>query len=140
MNCRKVYATHVNDLVSDDQTGNPKKLYSFIKSKTCDASGVAPLQSNGINHSDSIKKANILNDQFTSVFTVEDTTTIPEMNPANHSSLQPITVNRKGVIKLLNDINPYKATGPDAIPGRLIMSFIDEVADILTMSFHYLLT
>ena len=29
--------------VSDDQTGNPKKLYSFIKSKKCGASGVSPL-------------------------------------------------------------------------------------------------
>ena len=136
MKCRRAYAAHVNDLVSDDQTGNPKKLYSFIKSKKCDASGVAPLQSNGINHSDSIKKSNILNDQFTSVFTVEDTTTIPKMNPANHPSVQPITVNRKGVLKLLNDINPYKATGPDAIPGRLLKSLSDEVADILTMIFQ----
>ena len=33
MKCRKAYAAHVNDLVSDDQTGNPKKLYSFNKSK-----------------------------------------------------------------------------------------------------------
>ena len=78
--------------------------------------GVAPLQSNGINHSDSIETSNILNDQFTSVFTVEDPTTIPKMNPANNPSVQPITVNRKGVLKLLNDINPYKSTGPDAIP------------------------
>ena len=31
--CRKAYSAHVNELVSDDQTGNPKKLYSFIKSK-----------------------------------------------------------------------------------------------------------
>ena len=81
--CRKAYSAHVNDVVSDDQTENPKKLYSFIKSKKCDASGVAPLQSNGINHSDSIKTSNILNNQFTSVFTVEDTTTLPKMNPAN---------------------------------------------------------
>ena len=120
MKCRKACAANVNDLVSDDQTGNTKKLHSFIKSKKCDARGVAPLQSNVINHSDSITKSNILNDQFTSVFTVEDTKTIPQMNPANHPSVQPITGNRKGVLKLLNDINPYKATSPDAIPGRLL--------------------
>ena len=45
-------------------------------------------------------------------------------------------VNRKGVQKLLNDINPYKATGPDAITGRLLKSLSDEVADILTMIFQ----
>ena len=134
--CRSAYSAHVNNLVSEDQTGNPKKLYSFIKSKKCDASGVAPLQSNGINHSDSGKKSNILNDQFTSVFTVEDTTNIPKMKSANHPSVSPIMVNRKGVLKLLNDINPYKATGPDAIPGRLLKSLSDEVADILCMIFQ----
>ena len=76
---RKAYSSHVNTLVSEDQTGNPKKLYSFIKSKKCDTSGVAPLSSNGTNHSDSVKKSNILNDQFTSVFTSEDTTSIPRL-------------------------------------------------------------
>ena len=40
--CRKAYSSHVNNLVSDDQTGNSKKLYSFIKSKKFDASGFAP--------------------------------------------------------------------------------------------------
>ena len=122
--------------MSEDQTENPKKVYSFIKSKKCDASGIAPLQSNGINHSDSVKKSNILNDQFNSVFTIEDTTTLPKMKPANHSNVRPIVVNRKGVLKLLNDINPYKAAGPDAIPGRLLKSLSDEVADILTMIFQ----
>ena len=40
--CRRAYSSYVNNLISDDQTGNPKKLYSFIKSKKFDASGVAP--------------------------------------------------------------------------------------------------
>lgn len=54
--CRKAYSMHFNNLASDDQTGNPKKLYSFVKAKMCDASGVAPLASNGVNHSDIVKK------------------------------------------------------------------------------------
>ena len=58
------------------------------------------------------------------------------MKPANHPTVRPIVVNRKGVLKLLNDINPYKATGPDALPGRLLKSLSDEVADILTMTFQ----
>ena len=112
--CRRAYSSHVSNLVSDEQTGNPKKLYSFIKSKKSDASGVAPLTSNGV------KKANILNDQFTSVFTKEDLSTVPELNSTDHPSVHPIVVSRKGVLKLLQDINPHKATGPDDIPGRLL--------------------
>lgn len=133
---RKAYSSHVNNLVSEDQTGNPKKLYSFVKSKKCDASGVAPLTSNGTTHSDSGKKSNILNDQFTSVFTVEDTTSIPDLNSNNHPSAKSIVVNRKGVLKLLKDINPYKATGPDAIPGRLLKTMSNEVVDILCIIFQ----
>ena len=52
-------------MMADEQRSNPKRVYSFIKSKRKDASGVAPLTSKGISYSDSLKKANILNDQFT---------------------------------------------------------------------------
>ena len=112
--CRRAYSSHGSNLVSDEQTGNPKKLFSFIKSKKCDASGVVSLTSNGVNHSDSVKKANILNDQFTSVFTKEDLSTVPELNSTDHQRVHPIVVSRKGVLKLLQDINPHKATGPDS--------------------------
>ena len=116
----------------------PQETLQLYKEQEMRCQWGAPLQSNGINHSDSGKKSNILNDQFTSVFTVEDTTNIPKMKSANHPSVSvsPIMVNRKGVLKLLNDINPYKATGPDALPGRLLKSLSDEVADILCMIFQ----
>ena len=134
--CRRAYSSHVNNLVSDEQTGNPKKLYSFIKSKKCDASGVAPLTSNGVNYSDSVKKADILNHQFTSVFTEEDLSSVPELNSIDHPSVQSIVVNRKGVLKLLRGTNPHKATGPDEIPGRLLKTLSDEVVDSISLIFQ----
>ena len=103
--------------MSDDQTRNPKKLYSFIKSKTFEASGVAPLTSNGVNYSDSVQKAYILNDQFTSVFTEEGLSSAPKLNYTNHLSVQSIVVNRKGVLKLYT--SRHQPSGPDEIPGRL---------------------
>ena len=106
---RKAYSSHVNNLVSEDQTGNPKKLYSFIKSKKYDASRVTPLSSNGVNQSESLNKADILNQQITQ----EDTSDKPTLKSAGHPSVSPIVVNRKGVLKLLNDNNPFKATGHD---------------------------
>lgn len=99
-NLEKAHSSHINDLVCEDQTENPKKLYSFIKSKKCEASGVAPLSSNGISFNDSVKKSNILNDQLTSVFTVEDTTSIPKLNSTNHLSAKPIIVTKNGMMKL----------------------------------------
>ena len=52
---------------------------------------------------------------------------------AGHPSVSPIVVNRKGVLKLLNDIKLFKATGPDAIPGRLLKSLSEEVLEILCL-------
>jgi hypothetical protein len=42
--CRKAYNDYVRNMVSEDKGTSSKKLYSFIKSKKCDGSGVAPLK------------------------------------------------------------------------------------------------
>jgi len=48
---------------------NPKRFWSFIKSRGQDASGVPTLKNkDGFLKSDTSSKANILNDQFKSVF------------------------------------------------------------------------
>ena len=49
----------------------------------------------------------------------------------DHPVAKPIGVNRKGVLKLPKDIDPYKATGPDNIPGRLLKTLCDEMVDTL---------
>ena len=49
----------------------PKKLFSVVKSKRDDCSGVAPLRHGGAVHNDAKVKAGILNEQFASVFSVE---------------------------------------------------------------------
>jgi hypothetical protein len=64
-------------MLEEDNTSNPKRFWSFIKNKRADSSGVAPLKRNGVLFSDSNTKANILNDQFTSVFFKETTDDIP---------------------------------------------------------------
>ena len=58
---------------------NPKKFWSFIKSRGQEASGVATLKNkNGYLKSDKTSKAEILNEQFQSVYTREDTSSIPD--------------------------------------------------------------
>jgi hypothetical protein len=42
-----------------------------------------------------------------------------------------------GVIKLLKDLNPHKATGPDCIPSFILKSAADELAPILTQLYQY---
>ena len=103
-------------------------------SKSCDASGVASLSTDGINHIASATISKILNKQFTSVCTAEDTPSILKLTPNDQTDVKSILVNRKGVLKLLKDINPNKATGPDAFLGILLNALCDEVVDSTTHS------
>jgi hypothetical protein len=58
----------LDDMLEDDNTNNPQRFWSFIKSKRAESTGVALLRKEGILCSNSNANANILNDQFTSVF------------------------------------------------------------------------
>jgi hypothetical protein len=44
-------------MVSEDKGTSSKKLYSFIKRKKCDGSGVAPLKKDGKTYADASEKA-----------------------------------------------------------------------------------
>jgi hypothetical protein len=55
----------------------PIKLSSYIKSIRTDNSGVVPLKRDGILVTDTVGKADILNNQLHSVFTNETDTDIP---------------------------------------------------------------
>mgnify|MGYP003691806297 CR=1 FL=1 len=70
-------------MVSDDKTN--KKLYTFIKNKKSDGSGVSPLRSDETLHSTPSEKADILNKQFSLVFTTEDVTK-PNLGPSTYSA------------------------------------------------------
>ena len=56
----------------------PKNLFSYIKSTRSDNTGVAPLKKDGKLVTDTEEKANILNQQFQSVFTDETDDNIPD--------------------------------------------------------------
>ena len=53
-------------------SGDHKPFWQYLKSQHQDNCGVSPLKRNGELHSDSKDKAQILNDQFSSVFTKDD--------------------------------------------------------------------
>ena len=123
--CRKAYYLYIDFMITSDETepGNLKRFWSFINSKKCDNSGVAPLKIDGVAYSDFQVKANILNDQFSSVFTKEDTSTIQSLGHITHHDLVRITVSEEGVQKLLRCLKIHSAAGPDEIPARLLKEY-----------------
>ena len=91
---------------------NPKRFWNFIKSRKKDSTGVAPLKKEGLTFFDSVNKANIMGDQFSSFFTQDEVSELPHLGQSGTPNAPPIKVNTKGVLKLLKDIKPHKATGP----------------------------
>jgi len=129
--CKKAYNTYIGDMVAD----SPKKLYSFISSKRCDSSGVPLLKKDGIGYSDPRNKASILNDQFCSVFTDEVQDNMPSMPTPPAPDMPAFQVHQNGIEKLLQELNPHKAQGPDNIPTRFLKEFAAELAPCLTLIF-----
>ena len=81
--------------------------------------GVGPLKDNGKVYTEGKDKTRILNSQFVSVFST-DKGDIPliQTQYAN-SSISNVGINTEGIIKLLNEVNPNKVSGPDNISVRL---------------------
>ena len=113
-----------------------KKFWGYIKSLKKDASGVAPLKQDGVLVSDAKGKSNILNKQYASVFTEEDTTSVPDLGHSRHPKMQVPSINIKGVQKLLTNLNPSKAAGPDQLHPRFLKEVAEELSPLYTALFQ----
>ena len=97
-----------NDYVKNTtEINNKKKLFSFLKSKKTDITGVSPLEHKETMYTNDVDIAKILNEQFTSVFSNDDGST-PEIFGTKGTEMSKLIVTRNGIVKLLNELNPTK--------------------------------
>ena len=120
--CKKEHNNYVSTMVTD---GGNKKLYFFVKSKKCDRLGVASPK-DGHTVRDARGRQRI--SKFSSVFTKEDDSTLPDLGASSNPDAPNIQVGRNGVKKLLHSLKPHKATGPDEISSQ----FLKEMASPIT--------
>ena len=73
-------------------------------------------------------------EEFSSVFTHEDTNSIPWLGPAK-KKITDVKVSVEGVKKLLQNLKPNKAAGPDRIPNRVLKELAEELAPIIAALF-----
>ena len=66
-----------------------------------------------------------------SVFTKEDTSSLPDKGPSLYPSMSNIEINWKWVHKLLEGLKPFNATGPNSIPAFILKAAADELAPML---------
>ncbi|XP_072030539.1 uncharacterized protein [Amphiura filiformis] len=133
--CRQAYNTYLKNIVCSEPGGN-KRLGALIKSKRCDRTGVSPLKDGNFLKRKKKKQANILNQQFANVFTDDSSAELPDLGPASCAPISKIHVNCHGVAKLLRNLKPHKASGPDGVPAKLLKEVAEEIAPAVTLLFQ----
>ena len=83
-----------------------------------------------------MQKAEIFNHHFKSVFTRENLEDFPSKGPSSHPTIENVTISTTGILKLLNELNIYKACGPDGINTRILKETSDVIAHILRVIFQ----
>ena len=118
---RRTNRNYLETTVNSDYKENSNKFWTYIKSKGQEATGVSPLKNkDSFIQSDAQSRANMLNSQFESAFTAENKTTIPDKGTSSVLTMASTQVDLKGVHKLLMNLKPHKATGPDTIPSFIL--------------------
>ena len=82
-------------------------------------------------------KSNILNNQYCSVFTNEDTTNIPSKGPSRTPDVPSIKVSVNGVKTLLQELKPHMASGPDNKSPRVLKELADPLSKPLAKFFQH---
>ena len=107
-----------------------------MKCKKQDNIGVSPLKQKGNLISDSKSKADILVEQFQSVFTKVTDSVIPNVLNRTIPKMDDIVIDNKGVEKLLSNLKTSKAVGPDCIPNLVLKTCAVELSAGLSTIFQ----
>ena len=140
------HQNYVNELFDFDEFDNStvagnrnpqitKRFWRYIKAKRKDQSGIPVLRANGKDITDPEEKANILNDHYESVFTTESPT-LPNLDTSDIPDMPNIIIDIDGVTKLLQGVNPSKASGPDMLPTRVLKTAALVIAPFLSLIFQ----
>jgi hypothetical protein len=92
------------------------------------------LEENGNVYGDLKTKAKLLNSQFSSVFSTDNTSNIPDLRTSQYNEAPHITVTQNGVYKLLHGLNQHKATGPNEISTKFLKEMAAPVTPALTLT------
>ena len=101
-----------NKLYKSLEQNNSKPLWFYNKSRRQDGNGVSPLKESDQLHSYSEHNAKILNNQFCSVFTSDDTTNIPKFLVPPNTEMPKFVISVKVEVKVLMFFKGKKASRP----------------------------
>ena len=146
---RKEYWNYVCSLFEenhDEIDSRPclKRFWTYIKHQRSSSVGISPLRYEGKLVTEPKEKADILNKQFFKAFSSGLQYSSVEFHDKcemdtsekNISIMKDIEITDKGIEKLLQGLNPAKATGPDGLPPRVLKELATQLAPILAMIYR----
>ena len=78
----------------------------------------------------------ILLKQFKSAFSSDNDNLPPNTKATNAPPIQPIKISSQGIAKLLSDLQPHEAPGPDCIPNTVLKSCTNNIAPALSLIYQ----
>jgi hypothetical protein len=114
-----------------------KQFWSFVKKLKKDSSGIPALKdAQGGLVTNNKEKAELLNCQYQKQFTQERLDDLPVEAESNIPTMPDLTIREEGVTKLLSDLNPHKAAGPDEISPWVLKTAANELGPALSVLFQ----
>jgi hypothetical protein len=158
---RQAYWSYINNVLtegSDTQTKN-KRFWTYVKHCKRDSVGISSLKDiTGTLRTDPLSIAEVLNNQFVSVFSPPSPLSLAQLCQAKfrtmaahnkplpqplprdtlspHKSMPDIPVTLNGVEKLLTKLKPNKAPGPDQIKPLILSQLAKSIAPIICKIFQ----
>ena len=118
---KKAEINHINDVIQKglDEI-NSKPFWRYVKSRRQDSVGVPPLKKMEQLFNASKEKAQIMVEQFPSVFTRNSDNHLPDTRKRARRSIPELHITVDGVQKLFLGINTSKAQRPDQIANIML--------------------
>ena len=123
--------------IASSLRNNPKRFWSYVKSKTKIESSIPALKSSDNNEATTDNDtAAMLNYFFSSVFTNEDLDNLPHINSHQYSvPLSNISITIEQVYCKLRSLKPFKSPGPDGFHPRIIKEAAEQLSLPLYLMF-----
>ena len=137
----KIAQCNFEEKLASNVKNDSKSFYAYVRNNQRAKVKVGPLKDIAGNViSDNKTTADIFNKYFSSVFTVENLSSIPnpvnKFNFSNSEGLSSIVIEEEDVIKKLININTSKSQGPDEINPKLLFELRNELVTPLTRLFN----